>query len=404
MNKITKKINSEAEQFVIDFFKKNDKNSATFFHTLSHTRYVVDGVIEIGKAEGLSTELIDLLTFCAWFHDIGNIVVEKVYQEDGSIKMAIDFLKKKNIEQEQINKVKSCINSTRMPQNPTDLVSKVLCDADMRHLSSPDYFEIIEKLRNELAQTENRKIRKSHFNLLNNAFLTHHQYFTKYGQDVLSTGKLKNIKLLNEKIEKEILKKNDKLVEKISEENEKLKKKLEKPKGYSRGVESMFRLTARNQISLSSIADNKSNILITVNSIIISISLTVLVNRFDDKPSLIIPTLIFLGFSLATIIFAILSTRPNISSGRFTKEDIKQNKVNLLFFGSFYNMEFDDYDWAIQELMHNDDNLYSIMTKDQYLLGKVLAKKYKLLRIAYNIFMIGIIISVVAFIFAHTGL
>jgi hypothetical protein len=108
-------------------------------------------------------------------------------------------------------------------------------------------------------------------------------------------------------------------------------------------------------------------------------------------------------FSLVTIVFAILSTRPNISGGRFNKEDIKQNKVNLLFFGNFYNMDLEDYEWAIGELMRNDEHLYGTMIKDQYSLGKVLAKKYKLLRIAYNVFMVGIIISVLAFILAFVN-
>ena len=184
----------------------------------------------------------------------------------------------------------------------------------------------------------------------------------------------------------------------------KLQKKVEKQKGYSRGVESMFRLTARNQINLSSIADNKSNILISVNTIIISILLSVLVARFSEYPNIILPTLIFLLFSLITIIFAILSTRPNISSGMFSKEDIKEKKVNLLFFGNFYNMSLDDYEWGLEEMMKDDDYLYGTMIKDQFFLGKVLAKKYKLLRIAYNFFMFGLIISVLAFVLAFTSL
>jgi len=129
-----------------------------------------------------------------------------------------------------------------------------------------------------------------------------------------------------------------------------------------------------------------------------------LVSRFEEVPSIIIPTIIFILFSLITIVFAILSTRPNISSGTFTKEDIRQNKVNLLFFGNFYNMELDDYEWAIEELMKNDENLYSTMIKDQYFLGKVLARKYKLLRIAYSIFMFGIIISVLSFVLAFVNI
>ncbi|RLD74396.1 MAG: hypothetical protein DRJ10_16900 [Bacteroidetes bacterium] len=87
----------------------------------------------------------------------------------------------------------------------------------------------------------------------------------------------------------------------------------------------------------------------------------------------------------------------------FNKDDIKQNKVNLLFFGNFYKMELDDYEEAIGGLMNNEENLYSTMIKDQYFLGKVLAKKYKLLRIAYNVFMVGIIVSVLAFVIAFIG-
>ena len=177
-----------------------------------------------------------------------------------------------------------------------------------------------------------------------------------------------------------------------------------KGKGYSRGVESMFRLTARNQINLSSIADNKSNILISVNAIMMSITMTVLVTRFEEVPNIILPTLIFLVSCLITIIFAILSTRPNVSRGTFNMDDIRQNKVNLLFFGNFYNMKLDEYEWAIEELMNNDKNLYSTMIKDQFALGEVLAKKYKLLRKAYNVFMVGIIISVIAFVLAFINI
>ena len=131
--------------------------------------------------------------------------------------------------------------------------------------------------------------------------------------------------------------------------------------------------------------------------------MTVLVTRFEETPHIIIPSLIFLLVSLVTIVLAILSTRPNISSGKFSKEDIKQNKVNLLFFGNFYNMKLDEYEWAIGELMKNDENLYGTMIKDQYFLGKVLAKKYKLLRVAYTVFMYGIVISVLAFVLAFTN-
>jgi hypothetical protein len=60
-------------------------------------------------------------------------------------------------------------------------------------------------------------------------------------------------------------------------------------------------------------------------------------------------------------------------------------------------MSLPDYDWAMQEMLNDKQYLYSSMIKDNYFLGVVLARKYKLLRISYSIFMYGIIVSMLAF-------
>mgnify|MGYP001816378410 FL=1 len=164
-----------------------------------------------------------------------------------------------------------------------------------------------------------------------------------------------------------------------------------------RGVESMLRLTARNQINLSSIADNKANILISINSIVLTVLVSIGIGRISDYPVITFPAIVFLITCLSTIVLAILSTRPKISSGKFTKEDIHNKRVNLLFFGNFYRMEMDEYEWAMKEMMADTDYLYSSMIRDQYSLGKVISRKYLLLRIAYTVFMIGIILSSLLF-------
>jgi hypothetical protein len=95
--------------------------------------------------------------------------------------------------------------------------------------------------------------------------------------------------------------------------------------------------------------------------------------------------------------FSILATRPSVSGGRFTEEDIRNKKTNLLFFGNFYKMELEDYQRAMNQMMKDGEYLYNSMIKDVYFLGIVLAKKYRHLRISYTIFMWGLIIAVVAF-------
>ena len=143
----------------------------------------------------------------------------------------------------------------------------------------------------------------------------------------------------------------------------------------------------------------------SVNAIIISIALSSIVPKLDSPSNahLVIPTFIMLMFSVICIVFAILSTRPKVTSGTFTRKDIEDRKVNLLFFGNFYKMPLEEYEWAVNEMMKDNTYLYNSMIKDLYYLGIVLEKKYKLLRITYTIFMVGIIISFLAFFFAFNA-
>ena len=147
-------------------------------------------------------------------------------------------------------------------------------------------------------------------------------------------------------------------------------------------------------------ADSKANILISVNAIIISVILGVLLRKLQTDPYLTIPTVTFLAFSVTTIVIAILATRPKVNSGTFDAADIVNKKTNLLFFGNFHSMSLTDYENAMRVMMRDSDYLYSSIIQDIYHLGVVLGRKYKLIRLAYNIFMIGIIVSVLAFVFA----
>lgn len=153
-------------------------------------------------------------------------------------------------------------------------------------------------------------------------------------------------------------------------------------------------------------ADHKAGLLINVNSIIISIILGILLRKLQDDPYLTIPSIIFLLVAVTTIVLSILATRPKITGGTFTNQDILDKKTNLLFFGNFHRASFENYNVAMRNMMVDTDYLYGSLIKDIYYLGVVLGRKYMLIRWAYNIFMVGIIISVIAFtiaIFIHHG-
>lgn len=98
--------------------------------------------------------------------------------------------------------------------------------------------------------------------------------------------------------------------------------------------------------------------------------------------------------------FAILATRPAIPDGKFTIADVDNKLVNLLFFGNFYRTSLQDFNYGMLKMMDDKDFLYGSLIRDLYGQGLVLGRKYHQLKIAYNIFMAGLIISVLAFIIA----
>ena len=101
--------------------------------------------------------------------------------------------------------------------------------------------------------------------------------------------------------------------------------------------------------------------LLSVNAIIISLVLSNLLSKLDNPSNqyLIIPTVIFVLFTVASIVLSVLATRPNVTKGKFSKEDVENKKVNLLFFGNFHQMKLEDFDWAMHEMMKDRDYLYS---------------------------------------------
>jgi predicted metal-dependent HD superfamily phosphohydrolase len=377
------------------------------YHNVIHTREVVEAVKLMSSHYQLSEDDNQALTVAAWWHDVGYLSGTPENHEMRSVERVKSFLKKYNVSPEFVSKVEGCIMATKMPQRPTNLIERIICDADLFHFGKPDFMDDTRMLRKEVEKISGNPIKGSEWRNATIRLLESHEYFTEYARETLSGTKKQNLEALYKKNEE---KKQEKLKEKelaaassdLQFKKDELKAekadaKFNKPK---RGIETMFRLTSRNHMDLSGMADSKANIMISVNSIIISIVLSVLLRRLEDMPYYTIPTLIMLAVNVSTIIFAVLATRPNTTKGTFTREDIKQKKVNLLFFGNFHKVGLVDFDWGMKEMMNDKEYLYTSIAKDIYFLGVVLGKKYKLLRISYNIFMYGLVISIIAFILA----
>ncbi|WP_086475894.1 MULTISPECIES: Pycsar system effector family protein [Arenibacter] len=358
------------------------------YHNLRHTQRVVKNTKELLEAFDLDEKENEAITLAAWLHDTGYTQGHEDHEEKSSA-IATKFLEEKKYPASGIKKVVSLIKATKRNHEPSTLSEEIIRDADSSHLGSGSYTQTSELLREELSN-----LGIAHFSPEDWAeeniklFTTEHRYYTGYAKKNWQKGKDDNLKSLIKKRTKQ----------KNRTKKEKLKVNL-KNKSPERGIQTMYRVTMRNHLKLSDIADTKANILLSVNAIIISLLLTNLMPKLDNPSNdyLIYPSAIFVLFSIISMVMSIMATRPNVTSGEFTKEDVEQKRVNLLFFGNFHKMKLPDYEWAMKELIKDQEYVYNSLTKDLYFLGVVLDRKYKLLRWTYTIFMIGMILSVIAF-------
>jgi len=360
------------------------------YHNLTHTKRVFKSTKEIIANNSISEEDVKILLLATLLHDVGYVKGCDKHEEKG-VEIGAEFLRSQHVDETTIEKVSQCIMATVFDSEPTTQLERIIRDADASHFAKDYFQEASELLRQEwkIQGKENNSKRKwleGNIELLENK----HTFYTDYAQKHWTPKKEENIQLMKAELTK--------LEQKQKAKDKKLKEKL-KSADPEKAIQSVFRVTLKNHIKLSDIADTKANILLSVNAIILSIALSNLIPKLDNASNtyLIVPTVIFLLFTLISMVLSVLATRPNVTIGKFTKEDVINKKVNLLFFGNFHQMSLSEFDWAMNEMLNDKEYIYSSLTKDLYFLGLVLNRKYKILRVTYTIFIVGILISVAAF-------
>lgn len=381
----------KAEAYVFDLFK-DELDSSFLYHNLKHTKRVLKSLREIIAHTDISEKDAEMLQLSAIFHDTGYTKTIDDHEQE-SVKIAQAFLSENHVDPETIGAISNCILATQFECVPKTLHEKIMRDADSSHFGKDYFNETSEFLRKELEIQGIVNFSASEWLDENIKMLSEkHEFLTDYA--------IKNWQEQKDKNLSDLISAKNKFNKKLKKEKLKAKYKAQyKNESPERGIQTFYRVALRNHIKLSDIADTKANILLSVNAIILSLIISNLFSKLDNPSNayLIIPTMVFVVFSVTSIILSVIATRPNVTRGEFTKEDVAEKRVNLTFFGNFHKMKLEEFEWAIDELLKDKNYIYSSLTKDLYYLGKVLDRKYLILRITYSIFMIGIIISVLAF-------
>lgn len=374
-----KEILIQAESEVKKIFKEKVDKGYTY-HNIQHTMKVFQAVKEIAIESGLSEDQIYDLQIAALFHDTGFIGGPSGHEERSS-KIASAFLSGKGYSEERIKTIEGLILSTKKFTKPDGLLQEIIRDADLCGLADPLYQIESRALKDEFGYTRGQPLKDVEWHTMNYQFIKDHKYHTKAAKKMYNKGKKNNLMAI-----KKILKANEPKKPSIS---------------TSKSAQTQFKTALRNHIDLSSIADNKANIMLSVNALIITVAMPVIAGQIMNNKFLLIPGIMLLIVCVTSMIYATLATRPIKMSGHSSLEDVKSKKSNLFFFGNFYKMKYEEYEKGIISVLSDEDILDNSITRDLFFLGKSLGNKYDRLRKCYNIFMYGITIVVIAFCIAY---
>lgn len=378
---------TKAASYVRHWYQREVPN-AFVFHNFHHTQDIVNAVQQLAEGEKLPAGQVEVISLAAWFQYTGLAIEEEDFRTH-SAHIAEVFLREEACDQKLREQVTTLICNG---DQPTSFSEQILYDATHLYLAKKDFFTRTKLLRVEREELSGRPFTEEAWAEYVLRLLLHHNYYTprvqkKYGRqklDHLASQKKKGLKAR----EKTLKKKTGKYI--------------------GRGVDTLYRTGFRNHINLSQIADGKANMMISINTIVLSILIAVsgaglsFVDNFLLKDfSYILPVIILIVSSLIALIFAVFSAKPTITASKLKKVSSLPPDVSMLYFGNFLQMEKEDFVEYLDRLKTDQNRLYDDLARDLYNLGLVLQKKYRLLSFSYNIFVGGLVVSVVAFLIVY---
>ena len=381
----------DISDYVFKLFKKELPENL-IYHNFSHTEQTVEAVEKISSEYDLSDEEKENLSIAAWFHDTGYTKNHESHEEE-SVKIAKEFLGK-ILTESRLKRIEKLILSTKYGEEQSDLSEEILHDADFVNIGKKKFMQRAELLRCEWEKINHKIYSDLEWAELQLDFIIGKKFKTTAGVSLYGSNREKNIKKLRQSIEKL---KSDQYKIQLKEEGVKAKVNKE-----GRGIETLYRSVYGYHMNLSSMADQKANIMISINTIVVSVIVTLFGSGYTfaeigtfQHVRFVFPMAFLVVSSLISVTFAILSARPNITTKE--KFELDNKSSSILFFGNFAQLQINEFVDHIRVLKDQKDELYDSMSVDIYHLGAVLVRKYKLLKWSYNIFMTGLIICAISF-------
>ncbi|MEO0775587.1 MAG: Pycsar system effector family protein [Bacteroidota bacterium] len=390
-------LRSDAQDYVLSLYNNNEERKLVYHNyqrttdTVNEVELIADS-LEWGEAER------EPCILAAWFHTVGYL-----FDYDNPIPKSQDlargFLTTQQYPSEPMQRVLDIIAGIGPEGESTELEVRVLSDAIAGQRFNAPFFEERPLLRLEWELSQGRRISHYEWQQIQLQELLKARYYTPFAKRNYGPRTAQHLLQQKAKAEKTKLQPHQLIDEKEGRVRkfQGLEKKIP-----NSATQTFFRTNYRNHINLSAIADNKANIMISVNAILISVVISILSyqNIPETKPFILLPIVLFLVTGLTSLICAVLSIRPKVTTPPEGPIDLEAAKRNVVFFGNFVRMDLEQYEAAVDAVLRDGELLYGNMARDLYFLGQVLDKKYRYLTMSYNIFMVGFVATVATFLLA----
>lgn len=164
---------------------------------------------------------------------------------------------------------------------------------------------------------------------------------------------------------------------------------------FSKDAIYLVRTSVQANLALSQMADQKASILLGATFVVF----TLVVSQSGHGP-VALPLVILACFAFLSAICAVAVVMPTVKTSARPGEG-----QNILFFGVFSQLSEEEFTDRVLGELGGEERLFRLMLRDVYQNGQVLQrKKYRFLSYAYRLFLIGMTLTLIAFLFEHAGL
>lgn len=169
------------------------------------------------------------------------------------------------------------------------------------------------------------------------------------------------------------------------------KEKAKLDKFDVKGVQVLLRTVSKNHYNLLRMVDNKASIILTMNSIIISLLMGVIyIVPEIEKDVLKVVARILIDFGMLSMVFALIGMLPHRYLGRNYRKSSYQGS---LYAGNFASQPLEDFKAEFERILSTGSNVYNEMIEDTYFLGKAIYIKQKMILLSVLVFLVGLVSS-----------